>query len=100
SRAADGTLSGTWAGVVARMDDGSLGSIGQYVGFWVADGVLYADLRPPSRYALGDLRAYRWSGTGFIAVPQTRYPPLQPTTDSTAPVVVLGPVAAALGCPE
>ena len=55
--------------------------------------------RPSSGYALGDLRAYRWSGTGFVAVPQTRYPSLQPTTDTPAPVVVLGPVAAALGCP-
>jgi hypothetical protein len=101
SRRADGTLTGRWTGPVEGASDG-LASISPYVNFWVADGLVYADIRSPHSgpdFVLGQLHAFAWTGNGLTEVQQNRYPALMPTRDKAAPPVRLGPLGAALGCP-
>jgi hypothetical protein len=99
SRRSDGTLTGTWAGEVAHFPGADM--YGEYTDYWVIDGVIYAQLkRTADQYLPEPVRAYRWTGGAFVAVPQTRFPALLPGGDVDAAPVRLGPLAGALGCPD
>jgi hypothetical protein len=99
SRRSDGTLTGTWAGEVAHFPGADM--YGEYTDYWVIDGVIYTQLkRNANQYLPEPLRAYRWTGSAFVAVPQTRFPALLPGGGVAAAPVRLGPLAGALGCPD
>ncbi|MDI1460156.1 SigE family RNA polymerase sigma factor [Catellatospora sp. KI3] len=77
--------------VVTRTPGGGLRALGWtgergavYPGFWVADGVLYAEMHPwqtgPRDYRPGMAYGFRWTGTAFAPVDvSAAYPPVLPS---------------------
>jgi hypothetical protein len=89
--------------VVRRVENQlrALGWVGprgyHFIDYWVEDGVLYADGRPwytPLEYKLGNVPAYRWTGSTFATAGAARYPALAPGVPFD-----LTPVPGRTGCP-
>jgi hypothetical protein len=102
TRRDDGTLVGMW------MSDDSLtpctaGAVicpaVHYDDVWNVDQVVYAQAYGYGHDVLGEVMAFRWDGTAFVKVAQSRYPALEQTGETPAPPVRLGPIAAGTGCP-
>jgi hypothetical protein len=94
--------------VVTREADGTLRALawvgprgGQYAGWWIAGGVLFADISPwhtDFGYSLGAAQAYRWRNGTFEPV-DSGLPGLQPIAGRPGPEIDLRPVTDWLGCP-
>jgi hypothetical protein len=110
--AVDGEDSGDGQGqllVIQRDDRGRLtgvGWVGQrgaiFSGWWVAQSLLYTDVKPWHTdwgYSLGAARAYRLTGDDFVEVDVTEiYPGLLPVKGRRGAAADLSPVADRIAC--
>jgi hypothetical protein len=102
TRRDDGVLVGTWMSddsLTPCTGDSAICPAVHYDDVWGIDQVVYAQLHGYGHDALGEVAAYRWDGTAFVKVAQSRYPSLEETGETPAPPVRLGPIAAGTGCP-